>query len=104
MKLLRRKFETSHISWWRLIVWKFIGGIICLAAGLSLGREGPSVQMGSALGQGFCKILKRLKTMFDVGNMKALPLKYYVYLIGLGIILGVMGVIFNKSLYKSQFI
>ena len=32
------------------LVSKFAGGILSVAAGLSLGREGPSVQIGSYIG------------------------------------------------------
>ncbi len=34
-----------------LIAVKFIGGLLSIGAGLSLGREGPTVQMGGAVGQ-----------------------------------------------------
>jgi H+/Cl- antiporter ClcA len=157
--------DKISMNWWRVLIGKFVGGIICLAAGLSLGREGPSVQMGSAVGMGFSKICKRIKLeekylitsgasaglaaafnapiagmifaleevhkkvspkimmsafaasitaaivsksffglqpMFSTASIKTLPLSYYAYLIGLGIILGVLGVLFNKALYKSQ--
>ncbi len=49
------------MNWLRVIVLKFIGGTIALGAGLSLGREGPSIQLGGAVGQGFGKIMKRIK-------------------------------------------
>ena len=39
-------------NWLNVLVYKFIGGLICLGAGLSLGREGPSVQMGACIGEG----------------------------------------------------
>ncbi len=30
-----------------------------MASGLSLGKEGPSVQIGASIGEGFAKIFKR---------------------------------------------
>ena len=34
-----------HPCWWKVLVKKFIGGALCIVAGLSLGREGPSIQL-----------------------------------------------------------
>ncbi|MBY0756434.1 chloride channel protein [Clostridium sardiniense] len=47
-------------NWLRVLVYKFVGGTMALVAGLSVGREGPSVQMGASVGQGFSKVCKRL--------------------------------------------
>lgn len=56
--ILTRRLE---INWFRVLIHKFIGGLICLGAGLSVGREGPSVQMGSCIGEGVSKNLKKLE-------------------------------------------
>ncbi|MEG0855448.1 MAG: ClC family H(+)/Cl(-) exchange transporter [Terrisporobacter sp.] len=47
-------------NWFMVLLYKFIGGLICLGAGLSLGREGPSVQMGACIGEGISKKTKKL--------------------------------------------
>jgi len=46
------------LRWLRVLVVKFIGGTLALTAGLSLGREGPTVQMGAAAGAGLAEHLK----------------------------------------------
>lgn len=56
--LLLKKFD---MSWWKVILGKIIGGILALGSGLSLGREGPSIQIGAAVGLGFSRIFKRIK-------------------------------------------
>lgn len=54
---LLRKFD---MNWWRVLLAKFLGGTICIFGGLSVGREGPSIQMGAVGGMGLGKILKRV--------------------------------------------
>ena len=39
--------------WWRVLLAKFTGSWLALFGGLALGREGPSIQMGGAVGAGF---------------------------------------------------
>ncbi|MGK0468794.1 MAG: H+/Cl- antiporter ClcA [Clostridium sp.] len=160
--VLLRKID---MTWWKIILGKFTGGLLAIGSGLSLGREGPSVQLGSAVGQGFSKVFKRVKIeekylitsgasaglaaafnaplaavmfaleevhknfsplvllsalsaslsavfvassffglepVFTFENLPILPLKYYLYIILLGIIIGVLGVVFNKFLLKTQ--
>lgn len=49
-------------NWYRIIIAKFIGGFAAISAGLSLGREGPSVQIGAMAGKGVAKLSKSSNT------------------------------------------
>lgn len=49
-------------NWKRVLPAKFVGGFLCLLGGLSLGREGPSVQLGAMGGQGVSRLLDRSRT------------------------------------------
>lgn len=151
--------------WLKVIIGKLIGGILCIIGGLSLGREGPSVQLGAMGGKGFSRIFKRLnieerylmtcgasaglaaafnaplagimfaleevhknfsatvlfsamtasvtadfvsKYVFGLGSVfqfqvdSSIPLKYYGFIILLGIILGAGGAFYNKVLASTQ--
>ncbi len=39
------------MRWYSILAVRFIGGLLCSVFGLSLGREGPSIQIGAAGGQ-----------------------------------------------------
>lgn len=131
---------------------------------MSLGREGPSVQIGATVGQGVSRLIGRLKieekflvtsgasaglaaafnaplagvifameelnknfspailmstvaaslsadfvtklfygstSAFNFPELPILPVNYYIYLIGLGLIIGLFGGFFNRSLIKT---
>src|SRR5262245_20310033 len=44
---------------YRLIPVKFVGGLLAIGAGLALGREGPSVQMGASLAHLLGRVFRR---------------------------------------------
>lgn len=45
-------------KWWPVLWRKYIGGIFSIGSGLFLGREGPSIQLGAAIGQGVVETAK----------------------------------------------
>lgn len=49
-------------NWWKVIVTKFVGATSAICAGLSLGREGPSIQLGAMVGKGFAQMTGKLAT------------------------------------------
>jgi CIC family chloride channel protein len=46
------------LNWRRVLPVKFFGGIVAIGCGLTLGREGPTVQMGGAVGDAIARFLK----------------------------------------------
>lgn len=51
--------HAREMRWWRLLPVKFIGGVLGVGlGGLSLGREGPTVQIGAAVGQAIGRTLR----------------------------------------------
>jgi H+/Cl- antiporter ClcA len=147
-----------HMNWFSVLWKKFVGGIASVGLGLFLGREGPSIQLGAAIGQGTSQYLKSskseekilissgasaglaaafnapiagllfvleeihhsfsplvwltsfasaitanfislnffgLRPVLYLGDLPSLPLKYYGSLLILGIILGILGYIYQ---------
>lgn len=44
--------EGQHDPWWKILAPKFIGSWLVMACGISVGREGPCIQMGAATAMG----------------------------------------------------
>lgn len=51
---LKSQFDEE---WWPVLWQKFVGGVLAIGSGLFLGREGPSIQLGAAVGQGVAEKL-----------------------------------------------
>lgn len=160
--------ELRPVRWWRVIPVKFIGGMGTLGAGMVLGREGPTVQLGGNIGRmvldifrmksaearhsllatgaaaglsaafnaplaGILFIIEEMRLQFrytvisikavfigvimssivfrifngegaviDVGKLANAPVEtLWLYLL-LGMIFGVVGVLFNSLIFKTQ--
>lgn len=46
-------------QWWPILWKKFVAGVLSIGPGLFLGREGPSIQLGAAVGQGIAEKTSR---------------------------------------------
>ena len=155
----------KNMCWWRVIVAKMAGCALAIGGGLALGREGPSIQLGSMVGKGVAKAGHRLLTeerllitcgagaglsaafgaplagaifsleelhrnfsaevllttmaasaagdfvaanilgldpVFGISIENALPLRHYWSLVLLGIILGLFGAFYNKTIAWMQ--
>ena len=154
-----------HQKWWRVLLAKFSGGVLSIGAGLSLGREGPSIQLGAMAGKGVSRLVGRnrteekmlmtcgasaglsaafnapfagvlfsleelhknfsievllsamsasitadfisrnvfgLKPVFDFSAAHMMPLKSYWLVLLLGLLLGLLGVLYNFCVAKAQ--
>ena len=112
-----------RMRWLRILWVKLVGGIVGIGLGLSLGREGPSIQIGAVTAQGLSRALGRTRMeeryLITAGASAGLAAAFNAPLAGvmfaleelhrnfsgvvLGIIIGLAGVVFNKGLLNIHY-
>ncbi len=89
-------------KWWRVIIAKLIGGTASVFCGLSLGREGPSVQLGGMAGKGVAVLTKADKTtqlrMISCGAGAGMAAAFNAPLAGIMFVLEEIHHSFDKSI------
>lgn len=88
--------------WWRVILGKFVGGTASVFSGLSLGREGPSVQLGGMAAKGVARLTKADKTtelrMISCGAGAGMAAAFNAPLAGIMFVLEEIHHTFDKSI------
>jgi CIC family chloride channel protein len=79
--------HVRKLEWRRLIPVKFVGGVLGIGSGLSLGREGPTVQMGAAVARALARPLRTsaadVPQLFSAGAGAGLAAAFNAPLAGL---------------------
>lgn len=88
--------------WWKIILGKFIGGTASVFSGLSLGREGPSVQLGGMAAKGVARITRADRTtelrMISCGAGAGMSAAFNAPLAGIMFVLEEIHHSFDKSI------
>lgn len=94
--------------WQRILPVKFLGGVAGISAGLALGREGPTIQMGGAVGQMIGRWLRvtarERQTLIAAGAGAGLAAAFNAPLSGLVFVLEEVQGDFSPSVFTAAFI
>ncbi|UDQ79490.1 H(+)/Cl(-) exchange transporter ClcA [Erwinia rhapontici] len=99
--------ELRPVRWWRVIPVKFIGGMGTLGAGMVLGREGPTVQLGGNIGRMMLDIFRMRSTearhtLLATGAAAGLSAAFNAPLAGILFIIEEMRLQFRYSLISIK--
>jgi chloride channel protein, CIC family len=100
--------RLRELNWKRVLPVKFFGGILAIGSGLALGREGPTVQMGGAIGDAISRLLKvspreRL-TLISAGAGAGLAAAFNAPLSGLVFVLEEVQRDFHPVIFGTAFL
>lgn len=97
-----------RLAWRRLLPVKFFGGIIGIGSGLALGREGPTIQMGAAVGEAVSEGLhvsgRERFTLISAGSGAGLAAAFNAPLAGMVFVLEEMRHDFEPTAFGAVFV
>lgn len=106
LKAVQYRFRS--IQWKRLLPVKFAAGFLALGSGMALGREGPTVQMGGAIGDavaGWFRVPPReRRTLIAAGAGAGLAAAFNAPLSGLTFVLEEVQRDFQPVVFAATFI
>ena len=100
--------RLRDLEWSRVLPVKFFGGILAIGGGLALGREGPTVQMGGAIGDAVSRGLKvsprERRTLIAAGAGAGLAAAFNAPLSGLVFVLEEVRRDFQPIVFGAAFV
>ncbi len=98
----------KQMVWQRVMAVKFLGGVVGIGAGLALGREGPTIQMGAAAGQmvsgWFSCTARERRTLIAAGAGAGLAAAFNAPLAGVVFVLEEVQHDFSAGVFTATFI
>lgn len=100
--------DIMKVNWKSVLPLKFFGGFLALVSGLTVGREGPSVQMGASFGQAYGELGKlnkeNRKIFITAGAAAGLSAAFNAPISGLMFVLEELQQRFNKLIFISALV
>jgi CIC family chloride channel protein len=106
LKAVLARLRSLH--WQTVLPVKFVGGALCIGNGLALGREGPTVQMGGAVGAAVAQWLnatpRERQTLIAAGAGAGLAAAFNAPLAGLLFVLEELQRHFAPTVFGAAFV
>ena len=101
-------YRLRSLRWRRILPVKFFGGVFAIGSGLALGREGPTVQMGGAVGAAVAEWLtvtpRERQTLIAAGAGAGLAAAFNAPLAGLAFVLEEVQRDFSPMVFSAAFL
>jgi chloride channel protein, CIC family len=101
-------YRLRSMRWQRIVPVKFVAGVLAIGGGLTLGREGPTVQMGGAVGAAVAERLKvssrERQTLIAAGAGAGLAAAFNAPLAGLAFVLEEVQRDFTPMVFAASFL